>query len=165
MGYTHHAWRPAEGTKTGRVWEIADELEARLGRLPRVSEVSSAYAAEGGHPGTGQVQYYAWKNARRGPSPASTSAPVGPPAVGPGGSGWLAVSEDGTIALPADLREAMRLGAPGKVHAEVVDGVLHLSSVSVARDRLREMIRRLDKGTESPVDELIRDRRAEAERE
>lgn len=163
MGYTHHAWRPAEGTKTGRVWEIADELQARLGRLPRVSEVSSAYAAEGGHPGTGQVQYYAWKNARRGPPLAAATAPHDPRSAGPGGSDWLAVGEDGTLTIPAHLREAMRLGAPGKVHAEVVDGVLRLSSVPTAREQLRAMIRRLDKGTGSPVEELIRDRRAEAE--
>lgn len=164
MNAPHHPWRPAEGTKTGRVWEIADELEARFGRLPRVSEVASAYAAEGGHPGTGQVQYYAWKNARRAPPRGAAMAPVDTP-LGPDGSGWLAVSPDGHLVLPAALREAMRLDGSGKVRAQVVEGELRLASVPVVIERLQAMASRFRVEGESVVDEFIAEKRAEAERE
>ena len=53
--------RPAPGTKTGRVWEIADELSAEKGEPAGRAEVLAAYEAEGGNSATGATQYGRWK--------------------------------------------------------------------------------------------------------
>lgn len=165
MSVAHREWRPSQGTKTGRVWEIADELERKFGRPPKVSEVASAYVAEGGHPGTGTVQFYAWRNARRGSPPAAAPASGEPPPPGHDSSDWLVISPDGHLILSSELRQAMRLDASGKVHVKVVDGELRIASVPVVIERLQAMARKFDKGEGSMVDELIHDRRTEAESE
>lgn len=163
MGHTHQAWRPASGTKTGRVWEIADELEGRHGRLPRVSEVVAAYAAEGGHPGTGQVQYYAWKNARKGAPPAP--APAGPRPSRPDRSGWIEVAADGLLALPPDVLAAAGLEGGGRVRAQAVDGEIRLTCAPGWLAAAQALARRLDPSGTSWSEELIAERRAEAARE
>ena len=56
---THY---PAEGTKLRRVWDICDELEAKLARQPKSAEVQAAYVAEGGNFATAATQYYRWRD-------------------------------------------------------------------------------------------------------
>jgi len=56
--------RPKAGTKTGRVWEIADEISALIGQTAESKSVRERYVAEGGDPGTASVQYGHWKRAR-----------------------------------------------------------------------------------------------------
>ena len=55
--------RPAAGSATGRVWEIADELTRGRGSLPSGREVAEAYYREGGNEGTALTQYSYWKKA------------------------------------------------------------------------------------------------------
>ena len=52
--------RPSQGTKTGRVWEIADELLARDGKAPREA-VIRACMDEGLNVNTASTQYSYWK--------------------------------------------------------------------------------------------------------
>lgn len=52
--------RPKPGTKTARVWEIADELSAQAGEPAKRGDVLKAYEAEGGNPATGATQFGRW---------------------------------------------------------------------------------------------------------
>lgn len=53
--------RPADGTLTGRVWEIADELSKAAGEPIGRAAVLAAYIEGGGNPATGATQYGRWK--------------------------------------------------------------------------------------------------------
>jgi AbrB family looped-hinge helix DNA binding protein len=74
------------------------------------------------------------------------------------------VSETGRMTVPASLRTALGLEHGGDVVLEVVDGELHMRTVSQAMDRARALAREMlrDKTT---VDEFLADRRREAARE
>lgn len=53
--------RPKDGTKTGRVWEIADELSAQQGSPAPRGDVMKAGEAEGLNPATIATQYGRWR--------------------------------------------------------------------------------------------------------
>lgn len=53
--------RPKAGTKTGRVWEIADQLSKSKGEPATRAEVLKAFEAEGGNSATGATQYGRWR--------------------------------------------------------------------------------------------------------
>ena len=53
--------RPGEGTVTGRVWEIADELSAQEGEPAKRGDVLKATEAEGINPATAATQYGRWR--------------------------------------------------------------------------------------------------------
>jgi len=74
---------PGKGA-TRRVWELGDELQAKLGRIPTRGEIISAGQKEGLNSATISTQYAKWKNAPTGgtttkpvvaPKPAPTPAP------------------------------------------------------------------------------------------
>lgn len=52
--------KPASGTKTGRVWEIADEISALKQRPALREEVMAACEEEGMNRGTIATQYARW---------------------------------------------------------------------------------------------------------
>jgi bifunctional DNA-binding transcriptional regulator/antitoxin component of YhaV-PrlF toxin-antitoxin module len=76
----------------------------------------------------------------------------------------LKVAPDGRFVIPAAARAAMEIGAEGNVTAILEDGELHIVSPRVAIRKLQAFIKAHDKGTGSPVDELIAERRAAAAR-
>ncbi len=56
--------RPKEGSLTGAVWELCDELMATLGRMPERKEAIDYCVDPGGlHPATAGTQYSKWKKA------------------------------------------------------------------------------------------------------
>lgn len=146
--------RPAPGTKTRRVWELADQ-RARLGRVKR-AEIIEAFVAEGGNANTASTQFQYWKREHERSSEmlSSEAARVS-----------LEVKDGGRILLPADIRAALGVRAGDTLRGEVVDGQLRLMSRATAIRKAQEMVRRhLPEGT-SLVDQLIADRRAEFRRE
>lgn len=149
-------------SKTGRVWAIADELTRAAGRKATRREVVEAYLAEGGHPGTGNVQYGYWskefdRETAGATSPASTAIER---------KAALTVGADGRVVIPATMRRAMRLDDEGRVTALLdEDGVLTLISFDAAVAKAQRYAMMLDRGEGSVVDELIAERRAEAARE
>ncbi|MDE0349607.1 MAG: hypothetical protein OXM56_07865, partial [Gammaproteobacteria bacterium] len=54
--------RPRPGTKTGRVWEVADEITKESGRRASRREVVDRIEAEEGNPATATTQYQRWKS-------------------------------------------------------------------------------------------------------
>jgi bifunctional DNA-binding transcriptional regulator/antitoxin component of YhaV-PrlF toxin-antitoxin module len=79
---------------------------------------------------------------------------------------WLDVDADGRLTLPPPLREALGVAGGGRFRAaRNADGVWELSTVQDAIKQLQGMFRSLGDPNVSWVDQLIAERRAEAERE
>ena len=77
----------------------------------------------------------------------------------------LKIAPNGRVVIPAAARAAMRVDASGMVTARMDDGVLRLITPTMAVEKIRKLIRERDTGSGSIVDELLAERRAEAERE
>lgn len=92
------------------------------------------------------------------PAYGVSEAPVGPFHV------QLQVGQDGRVLIPVEMRRLMKLGADGKVNAEIIDGELKLFSPAVALEKLQSLFDPV-RGSGSIVDELLAERRAEAARE
>ena len=75
------------------------------------------------------------------------------------------VVSGGRIQLPASMRSAAGLADGDTVVLELIDGEIHLRSQKAMLARVRARLRPYVAEGESVVDELIADRRAEAERE
>ncbi|MCB8837569.1 hypothetical protein [Aurantimonas sp. VKM B-3413] len=146
-------------SKTGRVWEIVNSLSERMGRRADRKRVIESYTAEGGNPNTAATQYSYWKKAY------DAQHPSGIEQLGSVGRMRLSVGSDGRITVPAEMRAAMLLRGESAVTAEGVDGELRILSPAAALERVRPPVAHHDKGEGSPVDELIAEQRAEAQRE
>ena len=149
--------RPRAGTRTGRVWEIADERTREIGRRAKRADVVECCVAEGINRNTASTQYQHWRtdfdasNARATEAGASGAFPqVGPRQLG--------VTADGRILLPHDVRRAMRLDGAGTVIARVEAGELRLLSPAVALARMQARFRKYAKPGESVVDRFLADR-------
>jgi AbrB family looped-hinge helix DNA binding protein len=75
------------------------------------------------------------------------------------------IAEGGRLVIPADLRRQLGLRAGDSVVMEVEDGELRVRSLKAAVARAQALVRRYVPAGEGLVDELIRERRAEAARE
>lgn len=149
--------RPAPGSATARVWEIADELSRRDGGVPSGREVVNRYVAENGNEGTGFTQFSHWKR--------HYLAKARPAARSAGVADRLAIGADGLVAIPLRLLAALGLDEGGSVAAQVVDGELRLTPTAGWLHRARQLVSSLDRSEGSVADELIAERRAEAARE
>ena len=72
----------------------------------------------------------------------------------------LRVAPDGRLLIPAEMREAMRLGRDGALNARVVDGELRLLSREGAIRQVQARMRRYKRPGESVVDQFLAERRA-----
>lgn len=154
--------RPRTGTRTGRIWEIADEITREAGRRAERREVIELYVAENGNRNTAGTQYQYWKKHydESPKAPASAPAPASPEehrAVGPQS---LKVAPDGRVLIPIEMREAIALGDDGRVTARVEAGELRLVSPAVAVRQIQARMRKYKKPGESIVDQFLADRRA-----
>jgi len=77
----------------------------------------------------------------------------------------LTIDEEGRVQVPLEVREKMLAENAGPLIAEVVDGELRLIAPKAAIRKVRRLIAEQDWGTDSAVDQLILERRAEALRE
>ena len=89
-----------------------------------------------------------------------------------GGGAWgedrrrrLKIGPGGRVVIPADFRRAMEIKEGDVVTAILEDGVLQLIGLEVALRRAQELVRRYVPEGVSLADELIEDRRREAEEE
>ncbi len=75
------------------------------------------------------------------------------------------VAEGGRIVIPAKIREALDIEVGDSVSLKIKGNSLHVTTQKEALRRLRSLVRKhVPEGT-SLVDELIRERREEAENE
>lgn len=151
--------RPAQGTLTRRVWDIADE-ESR-GRLASRQRVIERVVGEGGNANTASTQYHHWRQARaaqsaQGPARAPTTDPV---------YFKVELKEAGRILLPAEIRAAMGIGEGAVLTGVVRDGELRLMSRDTAIRQAQKLVRQHVPEGVSLVDDLIAERRAENARE
>lgn len=75
------------------------------------------------------------------------------------------VSDGGRIVLPAEYRRALGVKAGDVVLLNLEDGEVRIRTVDQAIRRAQELVRRYVPADRSLVDELIAERRLEAERE
>lgn len=147
--------RPSAGTKTHRVWEIADTLTRRTGQMARRADVIRKFEDEGGNANTASTQYHHWKSEQ-------TESQVGKPALG-SAAGQVAVQvrEAGRIVVPAELRAALGIEEGDTLTARVVDGEIHLMPLATAIKRAQALVREFVPAGANLVDELIAERRGE----
>lgn len=91
--------------------------------------------------------------------PNSASKPEQPPTT------RIKLGPDGRIVIPAAFREALGLKEGEVLIAAMEDGELHLLTIPAAVRRARAIVRKYVPEGVSLVDELIADRRREAEEE
>ena len=150
--------RPHPGTRTGRVWEIADEITREKGRRAERREVIERYVAESGNRNTAGTQYQYWKQYHDAPGNAKVPAPSeGLRDVDPQP---MKVSSDGRVLIPLEMREAMALGEDGRVTARVEAGELRIVSPAAAVRRIQARMQKFKKPGESIVDQFLAERRA-----
>lgn len=154
--------RPAEGTLTRRVWDIADEETRREGRLATRARVIERIVAEGGNVNTASTQYHHWRNAQAGAGEDASSNRVFARRPTPV---RLEVTDAGRVLLPADLRAALGVRPGDQLFGEIADGELRLMSRETSVRKAQELVQKYVPDGVSLVDELLAERHAEAERE
>ena len=77
----------------------------------------------------------------------------------------LQIAKNGRIVIPVEMRSAMLVDATGHVTARVVEGELRMLSPKAALLKAQKTVREKTSGVASLADELIAERRAEAQRE
>ena len=75
------------------------------------------------------------------------------------------LGEGGRLVIPVAYRRAMGVRPGDEVVVRVVDGEVRISSARRAIQRAQELVRRYVSRDRSLADELLRERRTEAERE
>jgi AbrB family looped-hinge helix DNA binding protein len=75
------------------------------------------------------------------------------------------MAKDGRVVIPANVRAELGLPHGGALVLRTEDGVVMLEPIGHAIARAQAMVRPYATGRTSIVDELIADRRAEADRE
>ena len=98
-------------------------------------------------------------------SQKAAAAPAAPEPDAPAGRMVLKVGRDGRLLIPAAIREAMKLEPGGTVMAWLEEGELRLLSPRMGMERAQEMVRRYIPEDVQLADELIEERRYEAQRE
>ena len=95
-----------------------------------------------------------------------TPAPALDDSAGSGVGGRLKIGPGGRIIIPAEMRAALGADEGDTLLASVTDGELRLVTTQTAIKRAQAIVRAyIPAGGPSLVDELIADRRAEAEAE
>lgn len=150
------------GSEKARIWRICDELYARNGSVPSGRDVVDIYVAEGGNVGTGFTQYSHWKKEIMAQTEAEAANDAEQPASLPFRA--MTVSADGHLVLPPDVRRAMMLDTDGRVTVSVVDGELRVISPMSAVHQLQRKALSLVRAGTLVSEELIAERRAEADR-
>ncbi len=77
----------------------------------------------------------------------------------------LTIASNGRVVIPANMRAELGLKDGDKLIARVIDGTVILEPIDVAIRRVQASVRKYVPEGVSLVDELIAERRAEAERE
>ena len=149
--------RPKPGTKTGRVWDIADELTRVKGRPAKRREVIERFTAENGNANTANTQYQHWREWHKLQSDPLAVSSAKPCDVEPQS---FRVAPDGRFSIPIEMREAMELGEDGRVTVRVEAGELHMVSPAAAVKQVQSRMRKYKKSGVSIVDQFLKDRRS-----
>ncbi len=155
--FENSSFRPTQGTKTGRVWEIADLLSNKSGKKAKRKAVIDAYTNEGGNRNTASKQYDDWQQEYIDCN-TDEEDPVSdePSSVG---RRRLEIGADGRILIPAELREAMQVSPGDTVSVWVDEGELHIISRSVGLLKMRKIVNEHVPEGVSLVDDFIKEKR------
>ena len=153
--------RPEADSRTGRVWNVADQITQEQGRRATRREVMDRVVAEGGNANTASTQYQRWKAAQDSEvreeraTYIASSDTAEEPCIAPR---WLKIADDGRLLIPADMRAAMGI-EDNVIHARVEHGELRLLSRPAAIRRVQEMVAPY-RGSGNVTDSFIAERRA-----
>lgn len=148
--------RPRPGTRTGRVWEVADEITRETGQRASRRDVVERIVTESGNRGTANTQYQHWKT-----SYDATHTPVTPDEDLRNVEGQsLSVAPDGRLVIPQEMRAAMLLDKDPQVTVRVEAGELRMISRRVAIRRTQRKLRALKRPGIDEVDAFLEDRKA-----
>jgi AbrB family looped-hinge helix DNA binding protein len=75
------------------------------------------------------------------------------------------LGEDGRVVIPTSFREALGINVGDEVILRIEDGEMRITTLKLRLERAQKRIRRYVKHGRSVVDELIAERREEANRE
>ena len=75
------------------------------------------------------------------------------------------LGEDGRVVIPTSFREALGINVGDEVILRIEDGEMRITTLKLRLERAQKRIRRYVKPVRSVVDELIAERREEANRE
>ena len=149
--------RPRAGTRTGRVWEVADEITHQGGRRASRREVVERIAAEGGNPATANTQYQHWKTSYEA---SARQPPASREALWDVERQPVTVAPDGRLVIPQEMRDAMMLNEDGRVTARVEAGELRVISRRTAVRRMQRELQNYKSPGESVVDAFLAERQA-----
>ena len=149
--------RPRPGTRTGRVWEVADAITREKGHRASRREVVDRIAAENGNRATASTQYQHWKTSYEASFEESSAADED---MGNVERQSLTVGADGRLVIPREMRDAMLLEGDPLVTARVEAGELRVVSRRVAIRRMQREFRPLKRPGIDEVDAFLADRRA-----
>lgn len=145
--------KPKAPGATRRVWEIADEITARTGRLALRRDVIAAYEAEGGNRNTASTQYHYWKVAQEAEDEAADARDCE--------TVRLRVGADGRVSLPPEMLHAMRVDPKGGVlNVRVENSELRAITPEEAARRAHAVLAGLKDPGKSVVDAFLAERRA-----
>ena len=159
MASTSELRRPTKGTLTERVWAIADQISHRTERKATWQEVVDAYAREGGNQNTASTQFYLWSKTYSSPPRSQGSLGASSESV------VVQMGRDGRVLVPQAFRAAMGIDDSTRLAARIENGELRIIPQKLAFQRLQALVRQQDKGQGSVADELLAERRQEANRQ
>jgi AbrB family looped-hinge helix DNA binding protein len=110
-------------------------------------------------------RYQHVRNVLVGPAPKASRHQSGPNSAPSGLKTRIQIGAGGRIVIPAEIRAAMGVAEGDTLTARVVNGELQLFSREAAVRTVQAMVRQYVPEGESLVDELIKQRRDEAQRE
>lgn len=151
--------RPKAGSKTARVWAIADDFVTKTGKMPTSKEVVADYVSQGGNAGTGNAQFSLWKREylQRRKGVQFRDQDEFPDSYDPV---KLSVELNGRIVIPKEFRSGMQLDGSGTVTAKLVDGELRIISPQAAIRKAQKKLKSLKKDRGSIVEEFLAERRS-----
>jgi len=162
MNYKKSSFRPSDGTRTGRVWEIADEITKATGTKASRKAVIDAYHREGGMRSTASTQYHHWQQQYANTSVEFENSPGKPYDVE---AQEIEMGSDGRLIIPVAMRKAMLIAPGNRVTAWVDDGELKIVGAQVGLLKMQAKFRKYIPKDVCLVDELIKERREEAAKE
>lgn len=147
--------RPKPGTKTARVWDIADAITNEKGRLASRKEVEQGVLDDGGNRNTAQTQYTYWR------AQSDTSAQSTAESLSSADVFQIQVREAGRVVVPVEIRNALKIVDGDSLTARIVDGEIRIMPLSTAIKKAQELVRQYVPAGTGLVDSLIAERKAE----
>lgn len=161
MENNYHAWTAGQPTKSAKIRVLADHGVA-------TAEIAKFLNIRYQHARNVLVEYGLHKpksQPRASGHEAAAAEREANIVSSEGGHGWVEIDESGTLKFPSEMLEAAGLEAGQSILVSLTEDGLELLSQDAALRRARKILRKYVPEGVSLSDELIAERRREAQRE